>query len=242
MSERLKLYIGSKRYSSWSLRPWLTMKYFKIPFEETVIPFESKKSKREFTKATKEKILSISPSARVPCLHLVDLGIRVHESLAICETLYEMFDLRLWPERLTLRAQARAIANELHANFILVRKLMPLCCGVSIQSTPSKYNGDLDDEIARIEDIIQQSHFNEGFEYLFGDFCIADAMLVPYILRLHFYKYPMRDSTQKYTNQIMSIPHIQSWIESSLNEPQLIKEIEYIALNFPNIKSTELKL
>src|SRR5258705_2173931 len=105
----MKLVIGDKNYSSWSMRPWLVLKHFGIPFEEVVIALGEADSK-----AT---ILAHSPSGKVPCL-IADDGVVVWDSLAICETLAERFPQHaMWPRDAAARGRARSISAEIHSGF-----------------------------------------------------------------------------------------------------------------------------
>jgi glutathione S-transferase len=113
----LKLVIGNKRYSSWSLRPWLLMTHFGIPFEEVLVPLD--------TPEFKPTVLTYSPSGKVPCL--VDGDILVHETAAIVEYLAESFPATpIWPRDRAARALARALANEMHAGFQGLRSACPM--------------------------------------------------------------------------------------------------------------------
>src|SRR6266446_6326998 len=113
----LKLIIGNKNYSSWSLRPWLAMKVANIPFEEEVIPLDAS----DF----KTRVGAFSSSGKVPVL--ADEDTHVWESLAILEYLAEKFPAaKLWPEDPPARAKARAIAAEMHAGFVPLRRHLPM--------------------------------------------------------------------------------------------------------------------
>ena len=113
----LTLVIGNKRYSSWSLRPWLAMRQFGIPFEEIRIPLDEP--------GTKAAILAHSPSGRVPCL--IDGDVSVWETLAIVEYLAERFpEPAIWPRDVAARAMARAISSEMHAGFQALRNACPM--------------------------------------------------------------------------------------------------------------------
>src|SRR5579864_1583721 len=104
----LKLFIGNKNYSSWSMRPWIAMKVAGIAFEETVVPLE--------TDEFKATVGAVSGNGKVPLL--IDNDIKVWESLAILEYLAEKFPAAgLWPADAAARAHARAIANEMHGGF-----------------------------------------------------------------------------------------------------------------------------
>ena len=113
----LKLIIGNKNYSSWSLRPWIAMKVADIPFEETVISLNAP----DF----KAVVGPHSGTGKVPVL--IDGDVRVWESLAILEYLAEKFpDRGLWPSDVAARALARVVANEMHAGFLPLRRLLPM--------------------------------------------------------------------------------------------------------------------
>src|SRR5262249_50474045 len=112
----LKLIIGNKNYSSWSLRPWIAMKVAGIAFEEQVISLDDP--------AFKATVTTISPAGKVPAL--ADDGVRVWESLAILEYLAERFPAAgLWPQPAAARAHARAVATEMHAGFLSLRRECP---------------------------------------------------------------------------------------------------------------------
>ena len=113
----LALVIGNKNYSSWSLRPWLAMKAAGIAFDETLISLDAK----DF----KARVTALSGAGRVPIL--IDGDVRVWESLAILEYLAEKFPAAaLWPKDESARAHARAIAAEMHAGFVPLRRLLPM--------------------------------------------------------------------------------------------------------------------
>ncbi len=197
----MKLIIGNKRLSSWSLRPWLLMSYFNIPFEEVLIPLDQPETKTE--------ILKYSPSGFVPCL--VDQDLIIHDSLAISEYLNDKFPrLGLWPSDINVRANARAISCEMHSGFQGLRKLLP---------------HDSQKELKNFDYSIVEKDLNRIFEiwktclnqyqgpFLFGQFSIADAMFAPVVNRLFSYgvKYPEQLST--YIHLIRQLPAHQKWIE-----------------------------
>src|SRR3990167_895398 len=114
---KLTLVIGNKNYSSWSLRPWILLKYFSIPFEEILVPLRQGDYKTE--------LLKYSPTGKVPTL--IHSSVKIWESLAICEYLSEIFpELKMWPQNLEDRAWARSIASEIHAGFSALRTQMPM--------------------------------------------------------------------------------------------------------------------
>ena len=116
----LKLVIANKLYSSWSLRPWLVMRVFGLPFEEQVIPLRQPE--------TKDLIARVSPSGKLPAL--IDGDVLVWESLAIIEYLAERHpELAIWPKDKAARAHARAISNEMHGGFLPIRQALPMNLG-----------------------------------------------------------------------------------------------------------------
>src|SRR5208283_1598888 len=112
----LKLVIANKAYSSWSLRPWILLTHFRIPFEEVVIPMGMPE--------TRETMLNYAPTGKCPSLQ--DGRISVWESLAIIEYVAETFqDKAIWPRGKAARAHARSLANEMHAGFQALREACP---------------------------------------------------------------------------------------------------------------------
>lgn len=238
----LKLHIGSKRYSSWSLRPWIVLKYFQIPFEEEIIHFHNEPDRREFSEETKAAIRCVSASGRVPSLQLGAAPTYIHDSLAICETLNEIHDAKLWPSDFVERASARAIANELHCHLTELRKRMPICCGVYASWKPKRLEGELDVDVDRLEKIIEHSAASDTGSFLFGSFSIADAMMIPYMLRLHYYRYPTTHTVKSYTDHILSKTPVAEWMDAGAAENPIIPDIEALAANFPDTAQRALKL
>src|SRR5688572_24874713 len=140
MPSRMRLLIGNKNYSSWSLRPWIAMKALGIPFEEEVI-FLDKPD-------TQQKIRRHNPAGRVPCL--IDGELVVWDSLAIMEYLAERHPA-LWPAERAQRARARSVAAEMHSGFPAVRNALSM--NVRNRYPGKGRNAEVDLEIGRIEEI-----------------------------------------------------------------------------------------
>ena len=121
------LYIGNKNYSSWSLRPWLLMKHFGIPFAEHMVSVAG----RDYNAALKP----LAGNARVPCLH--EDGFQVWESIAIAETLAERYP-QMWPADSKARARARSISAEMHAGFARLRTAMPMNLKFRLKGKPAQ--------------------------------------------------------------------------------------------------------
>jgi len=172
---RMKLFIANKLYSSWSMRPWLLMTALGIPFEETVIPM--------YQPDSKARMLDVSPTGKMPCL--VDGAVKVWESLAIAEYLHEKDpDKGVWPLDAEARAHARAISSEMHAGFQALRQACPMNLGKRF--APRELSSDVADNVRRLEGMWSdcRRRFSGGGDYLYGDFCAADAMYAPVVSRL----------------------------------------------------------
>jgi glutathione S-transferase len=214
---QLKLVIGNKNYSSWSLRPWLVLKQAQIPFEEIRIAL--------YTPGMRENIRAYSPAGKVPVL--VDGTVTVWDSLAICEYLAERFpDARLWPDSREARALARAISAEMHAGFAALRQHMSMNCRRSLVGR-GKGTGVRED-IARIEAIWNdcRTRFGAGGDMLFGRFSIADAMFAPIALRFQTYGVELPGAPGAYAKTILALPAIQEWMAAARAEKETIPQFE----------------
>ena len=139
----LKLVIGNKNYSSWSMRPWLALRANNIAFEEVFIPLYT-------GEADKQRILDVTPSGKVPAL--VDGDITVWDSLAIIEYVAERFpQAGLWPQDRAARAHARSISAEMHSGVVPLRSE----CGMNLHRPVGAIalSADARANIARIQDI-----------------------------------------------------------------------------------------
>jgi len=220
----LKLVIGNKAYSSWSLRPWIALRHLGIPFEEEVIPLDHGD--------TAERIGAVSPGGRVPVL--IDGGIVVWESLAILEYLAEEHP-SLWPADREARAVARSIANEMHAGFAGLRKNYPMNVRRRILGHPA--TEDAEKDIWRIISIWRETRerFGKSGPFLFGgEFTAADAMYAPVATRFRTYGIATDDSVvSAYVEAIMSLPAMADWIRGAETESWMIEKYEQIAEAYP---------
>ncbi len=215
--EPLTLIIGNKNYSSWSLRPWLLLKYFDISFKEVLIPL--------YQGDYKKRILEYSPAGKVPALIYGSLVIG--ESLAIMEYLAEFFpDKKMWPSNREDRARARAVSHEMHAGFSELRKNMPM----NIRgSHPGKgRTPQVLQDIARIDDIWSRCRreFEPKGKFLFGHFTIADAMYAPVVTRFATYGVKLSMLAQEYADMIRQLPAMKEWSNDSVKEPYVIAASE----------------
>src|ERR1700689_4149502 len=193
----LALVTGNKNYSSWSLRPWLAMKAAGIAFDETLISLDAK----DF----KARVTALSGAGRVPIL--IDGDVRVWESLAILEYLAEKFPAAaLWPKDESARAHARAIAAEMHAGFVPLRRLLPMNVWRPVK--PRTLDDGSKTDAARIDAIWRdcRARYGTAGPFLFGAFGAADAMYAPVVWRFHTYAVEVSDAARAYMNAMMALP------------------------------------
>src|SRR3979411_2752527 len=214
----LKLVIGNKNFSSWSMRPWLALRAGNIRFEEIFIPLYT-------GDADKQRILSFTRSGKVPAL--VDGDITVWDSLAIIEYLAERFpDARLWPEDPGRRAHARSISAEMHSGFAALRNE----CGMNLHRPIRTIALSADEQanIARTQQIWIEcrERFAKLGPFLFGAFGGADAMFAPVVHRFRTYAIPVAPEAQGYMDTMLSLPAFQEWTRAGLAETLLIDRLE----------------
>jgi glutathione S-transferase len=205
----MKLIIGDKNVSSWSMRPWLVLKHFGIPFEETLIRLGQPDSSAN--------ILAHSPSGKVPCL-VTDAGDAVWESAAIMETLAELFPQHpMWPRDVAARAHARSISAEMHAGFADLREQMSM--NIQRQAFGQELTAGALANVKRIDLIWRNCLDAHGGPFLFGkEFGIADAMFAPVVMRFNSYAPKLSETALAYAARITALPIVAEWIEGARNE------------------------
>jgi len=202
----LTLVIGSKPFSSWSLRPWLALKQAALPFEEVVIALRQPD--------TALRIRALSPSGKVPLLRHGSL--QVWDSLAICEYVAELAcAYPLWPEDSAARAVARAVSAEMHAGFSALRQHLPMAVGTSIADFVPPAAAAA--AIARIESLWQEcrQRFGAGGDFMFGRWSLADAMYAPVIFRLQSYRIALQPASRAYVDAMLALPAMRQWAAES---------------------------
>lgn len=217
MATDLTLVIANKNYSSWSLRPWLAMAHFDVPFEEIVIPLAQE--------STAADIHKHSPAGKVPILHHGD--ITVWDSLAILEYLADAFyDRSWWPTDPHAKAHARAIAAEMHSGFMPLRREMPM--NLKKTYAPRAWDEDVQADVARVLSLWgdTRTRFGAGGDFLFGDFTIADAMYAPVVTRFKTYAVEMDAVPSAYAEAVLSLPAMQRWTAEALKETWVIDKYE----------------
>ncbi|HPF25828.1 MAG TPA: glutathione S-transferase family protein [Steroidobacteraceae bacterium] len=211
----LKLIIGNKNYSSWSLRPWLLLRHLGLEFDEYQLRLDTP----EFT----HDIPNWSPTRRVPALHHGSLVI--WDSLAICEYACELAGGGL-PEDRAARAVARSIAAEMHAGFTALRERWPMNARADRRRVPA--TPDLTRDLTRIEALWAdcRQRFGTTGPWLFGSYSLADAMYAPVVLRFRTYGERFASPTQDYLQTALSDPHLREWLAAARAEPWMIAAAE----------------
>jgi glutathione S-transferase len=211
----LKLVIGNKNYSSWSFRPWIAMKVAGIPFEEEVVSL----SDPDF----KARVRRISGTGKVPAL--ADGAVHVWESLAILEYLAEKFPQKeLWPRDPSARAAARALAAEMHAGFVPLRRQLPMNMWRPVKRR--ELSPETQANVARIDVIWTDCRKRYGGPFLFGAFGAVDAMYAPVVSRLHTYDVAVGAVAKSYMESVMAVPAWAEWRSAALQEPWVLAEDE----------------
>jgi glutathione S-transferase len=211
-----RLIVGTKDWSSWSLRAYLALMATGQPFEEAVVQL-----RKTDADATKNEIRKFSPAGRVPVLEIAEQGetITVWDSLAICETLAERHpDARLWPENRAARAMARAYAAEMHSGFPdlrdqlsmdFARRLKPPALRLATETQIARILASWESALAR--------YGNQG-GFLFGNFSVADCMYAPVVSRFTTFDVAVSKPVKDYMARIWALPGMQAWLKASQKE------------------------
>ena len=212
----LKLYIGNKNYSSWSMRPWVLLTQAGIEFEEIVVRFDSFDEGSDFRK----QISTVSPVGKVPVLD--DDGFKVWDTLAIAEYLAERFpEKNLWPQAVQARARARSICAEMHSGFAALRGACPMNIEANLADTGALIWRDkpaVRADVARLVAMWRELLAGHEGPMLFGEFCIADAFFAPVCMRLKGYALPVPDDIAAYIDRLCAMPGVKSWMAGALAE------------------------
>ncbi|OQW63174.1 MAG: hypothetical protein A4S17_07620 [Proteobacteria bacterium HN_bin10] len=212
------LYIGNKNYSSWSMRPWLALKWGAIAFDEKIIPLGGEGYGRSQIREVRE----VSPSGRVPALHVGDAVI--YESLAICEWAAEQAP-SLWPRDALTRAEARAAASEMHAGFAALRRDMSCNIRRRLAAEPS-WPGDTRADLEHLYALWDRVLSKYGGPFLFGERSIADAMFAPVCTRLRTYAVAAPNFAQNYRETIFADSAFGEWERAAEAEIWTIEQTE----------------
>jgi glutathione S-transferase len=206
------LIVGTKNWSSWSLRPYVALRAIDVPFAEVVIPLRADD--------TAANIRKYSPAGRVPALQISEGG-KTHtiwDSLAICETLNDRHpEAKLWPDDPFVRAEARSYAAEMHSGFAALRERLSMNF---VRVLTSDLNDAARNDIARVIEAWDHALTRHGGKdgFLFGRFSIADAMYAPVVSRFTTYCVNVPDIIAAYMARMMALPAMRDWGKASQAE------------------------
>jgi glutathione S-transferase len=212
----MKLYIGNKNYSSWSLRPWLLMTQQGIPFTEVPLRLDFSEGS-----AFKRRLAELGTAGKVPVL-VDDDGFAVWDTLAIAETVAERFPGRgVWPADAKARARARSYCAEMHSGFGALRNHCPMNLEAALGEVGARLwreHEDLRSDVTRVERLWAEALQASGGPFLFGAFSAADAFFAPVCTRLRTYELPIGDVAQAYVERVLSLPAFRAWQTAALGE------------------------
>ncbi len=205
MPARYTLVIGTKSWSSWSLRPFLALHATGAPFEEIVLRLRHAE--------TSVQIRQYSSAGKVPVLKIVENGhtYKVWDSLAICETIAERHPgAGLWPDDAEQRARARSYSAEMHSGFPAMREAMPM--DFARKHPMPDLNDDAKGQVARIVEAWTKAlSRNAGDGFLFGRFSIADCMFAPVVSRFLTYGVELPPPVKAYAQRVVALPAMKEW-------------------------------
>jgi glutathione S-transferase len=211
------LVMGSKNYSSWSLRPWLFLRKMGFEFKEQIIAFDAPDYQAQ--------IAAASPSKRVPVL--LSGNNVIWDSLAICEHVADVKQ-RGWPENILARAFARSAAAEMHSGFAVLREAYPMNVRGRGRRVPQ--NAELAKEIARIDEVwsLCRQRFGGGGPWLFGEFSIADAMYAPVWFRFQTYGASLSGQAQGYLEHALADATLKEWQDACQIEKHVLSDVDAV--------------
>jgi len=216
----LKLYIGNKNYSSWSMRPWVLLKQAGIPFEEVMVRFDSFDTGSTFKNTLKDQ----TPTGKVPVLVEGDLA--VWDTLAIAEYVAEQYpDKQLWPRDKAARARARSVCAEMHAGFTALRGACPMNIEASLQDIGALAWRDkpaVRADVSRLVTMWSELLAAHKGPMLFGGFSAADAYFAPVCMRLKTYALPVPPVISAYVERVRALPGVKAWIDDALVEKDFL--------------------
>lgn len=217
----LKIIIGNKAYSSWSLRGWLAVKQSGLPHEEVVVPMYDE----AWPTRKQEADLAVS-GGKVPTLW--DGDIPVWDSLAILDYLNDLTgNTRFWPQDKSARALARSMAAEMHSGYVPLRK----ACSMNVRRVfdAGKPSEAVLENLTRISFLWEQarSHHGSGGPYLFGQFGAADIMFAPVVFRIKGYGLPVSEPARAYVETMLAHPWMVEWIEGAKEESWVLDQYEH---------------
>jgi glutathione S-transferase len=218
----LKLYIGNKNYSSWSMRPWVLLRQAGIPFEEVMVRFGA--DPFSAGSSFKQAVLAVSPGGRVPVL--VDQGLAVWDTLAIAEYLAEKFpEKKLWPQDVNARARARSVCAEMHSGFGALRGACPMNIEADLSHIGAivwRDQAAVRSDVQRIVTMWMELLEQHGGPMLFGRFSVADAYFAPVCMRLKSYGLPVPEPINAYVERVCALPGVKAWMDEARAEQDFV--------------------
>jgi glutathione S-transferase len=218
----MKLLIGNKNYSGWSMRTWVMLTEFGIPFDEVTARFDSFSPDSTF-KAT---VSGLSPAGKVPIL-VEDDGFCIWDTLAIAEYVAERFpEKALWPRDPKLRARARSVCAEMHSGFGALRDAFAVNIEASLPEVGARIlaeNAEARDDLARMVALLQGALSMSGGPFLFGDYSIADAYFSPVVTRLKTYELPVPVAVAGYMSRLLATEGVAAWIRGALDQRDFVQ-------------------
>ncbi|MBB1489203.1 glutathione S-transferase family protein [Oceanospirillum sediminis] len=212
----MELIIGNKNYSSWSLRAWFMLKAFDLPFTERRLAL--------FEDEFYNEIARYAPSGKVPAL--IDNGIKVWDSLAICEYVNDNYiEGKGWPAEVADKAMARSVVSEMHSGFFALRNELPMNCRAVRRV---ELSDDARKDIGRIDAMWQQLRAQNAGKgpWLFGELSIVDVFYAPVAIRFKGYGISVSKESEQYILHILNHPAIQLWVSDAENEQEIIEIAE----------------
>ena len=220
----MKLVIGNKNYSSWSLRAWLYLTEAGVDFEEIRIPL--------FQGDWRERVLPFNPSGRLPAL--VDGDVQVWDSWAIIEHVRRSRDVAVaWPEDPVARGEALSVAAEMHAGFLGLRNELPMNVRASVPGRWAQLSEGTKRDVDRIRAIWRACLERYGGPFLFGRLCIADILYAPVASRFRTYGIELDRASQAFVKAIFGLPGMARWAEEARTEVEHLAFVDELATETP---------
>jgi len=220
----MKLYIGNKNYSSWSMRSGVLLAAFRLPCEEVKLRFD-------FSPGSEwhRTIPGISPTRCVPVL-VEDDGFAVWETLAIAEYLADRHpEHAIWPRDPRQRARARSLCAEMHAGFTRLRTVCPMNIEAFFPELGARFWAEderLRADVARLDAAWREALAESGGPFLFGGFGAVDAYFAPVAVRLSRFGLPVSDAAAAYRDALLGHPAVRAWVADALLEQDFVAEDE----------------
>ncbi|MFG6432830.1 glutathione S-transferase [Roseateles sp. LYH14W] len=220
----MKLYIGNKNYSSWSMRSGVLLAAFGIPFEEVKLRFDFSAGS-EWSRV----IATVTPTLRVPVIVEAD-GFTVWDTLAITEYIADRHpELPIWPRDAKARARARSLCAEMHAGFSRLRTVCPMNIEAFFPEIGAKLwaeDAALRADVGRMQAAWSDALATSGGPFLFGEFSAADAYFAPVAVRLSRFGLPVSEAAAAYRDALLAHPAVEDWVAEALREQDFVPEDE----------------